>query len=44
MWYWGNVSSQASKRGQLNLMENAQEALAFKKDLLDNPVKGFFTE
>ncbi len=44
MWFWGNVSSQTSKLCQRNLMENAQEDLAFRKVFLENPAKGFFTE
>ena len=42
MWYWGNVSSKASKLCQLNLMENAQEALAFRKDFFGKPSKRVF--
>ena len=44
MWFWGNVSSQTSKLCQRNLMENAKEALAFRKVFLENQAKGFFTE
>jgi len=40
----GNVSYQASKLFQLNLMENAQEVLAFRKDFLQKPAKLIFTE
>ena len=44
VWYWGNVNSQGSKLSQLNIMGTAREALAFRKDFLGNPVKGFLKE
>ena len=40
----GIVNYQVSMLCQLNLIENAQQVLAFKMKILENLAKGFFKE